>query len=334
LEDSKEAGILQVPGDLNIWVHQVLHRVVFDEEITSGQATEFAMLQRALLSKATTSQILPGSLYGLVGYKDILFSLHNYLEKYKVRLEERWRSALVGKDCSPSEDCLSQLASSVWDALYAAGGASVPAGIASGLALLYSSSASNPARDFEIPPGTAPQFFWECLRFFPPVYGVPYWTSRPSCYAMTHENTVYLNNSDGMTIPCPEPYEESATGAPPSNQWLGGRREVLDVGRAQRDKSRWGADADRFVVRPLETYNNNSVGFAEMAVDKTVAQGKNDRSCPARELAIAIGAIFFEEFVKDRWEVENADTDIKMDPFRAFEQIEPFDLVPAGGLMG
>merc|ERR1740121_1097743 len=164
---------------------------------------------------------MPGELYGIAGYKDLAGSVANKVLQYEKRLEIRFGRTLAGESCFPSPNCTRQLASAIWDSLYAAGGASLPAGLAAGLAVLYSSGNTNPARDFEIPAGMAPQFFWECLRYFPPVYGVPYWTKRPPCAGMNsdgtfsaYKRTFFLNNTEGMAFPCPTTVADSSTGAP------------------------------------------------------------------------------------------------------------------------
>jgi len=48
---------------------------------------------------------------------------------------------------------------------------------------------------------------------------------------------------------------------------------------------------------------DNSVGFAEMAEDSSVANGKMNRSCPGKTLALMIGEAFLKLFKKDEWEV-------------------------------
>jgi hypothetical protein len=45
-----------------------------------------------------------------------------------------------------------------------------------------------------------------------------------------------------------------------------GHRVTLHLGAANRDPSVWGADADKFRLRPLETYEAHFVGFAEGAI--------------------------------------------------------------------
>jgi len=318
-------GVLHVSWDLKIWTHQVLYKLVFGQATTWEEANAFCNLQTTMLAHGTVSQVLPGSLYGLLGVKDIAYSVEKTVKKYEELLLPRFGDRLKKFDCAPSPSCSLQLASGIFDALYAAGGLSVPGAIASGLGVLYSEHKTNPAKGFTIPLGKEAEFFWESLRYFPPVYGFPYWTTRPTCDGITPGDTIALELPYGQSEACPRLPVNTQTGFSPVNQWQGGARVVLDIGRAGWDEHRWGVNASKFVLRPQAEYKRNSLNFADMAVDAKVAGGKNNRVCPAKQLSIAMGAVFFQVFKKEDWIAHSAQ-DIEMDPFGPFTQISDFDL--------
>lgn len=250
-------------------------------------------------------------------------------------MEELWGDRLKLLDCSPTPTCSLQLASGLWDAFYAAGGLSLPGILQSGLAIVYSSSRTNPRPNFVIPKGKELNFVWECLRFIPPVYGFPHWEPRPACVGLSVEQTLALNKSQGQTAACPEQSVDANTGFPPVNQWCNGpdgrpcgKRVLLMLAAAQHDPKVWGPTADEFVLRPLADYNNYSVGFAEMAEDSRINNGLSDRSCPGKDLALKVGQIFWEEFDVSAW--TPVDSDIAIDPDDPLVQIPSFALKPVG----
>jgi len=187
-----------------------------------------------------------------------------------------------------------------WDALYAAGGLSVPGTINTGLGIMYSTSPDNPAPGASYEKAQALQFYWENIRFFPPVVGFPHWRTRPTCAGSTPEETAALNKPNGTSDACKLGADTSA-GYPQVNQYLGGVRDVPNLALAMSDPNKWGSDADEFKIRPLQEYIKNSVGFAEMAVDNQVAGGRMNRVCPGKTLALMIGTMFFEEFNRNDW---------------------------------
>lgn len=323
LAHRREAGALEVPNDLQVLVHQILHHVVFNDDLSWEEAEAFVVVQTKMVKLGTVSQFLPGSLYFFEGLGTVMEEVKEYIDRYAALLEKgKWASTLKEANCTPSVNCTVQFASSLYDALYSAGGLSVPGGIATGLGVLFSQSDSNPAVGLTIPPGKELEFFWESIRFFAPVYGFPYWPQRPRCIGLDDEATANLS-----TEACPKK-PENRKGMHPVNQWQGGIREVIFLAHAQKDKHRWGRNASDFIIRNLSDYNNNSVGFAEMAVDKSVDGGRNDRSCPGKDLALLIGRVFFEEMKLDNW-TSDAPGDIKLDPNGAVTQVDAFTLRPA-----
>merc|ERR1711972_920153 len=143
-----------------------------------------------------------------------------------------------------------------------AGGLSVPTGICTGLAVLYSKAANNPFPEGTYPKGKALNFYWENVRFFAPVVGFPHWTTRPTCAGGSAEDTAALNKSDGKTKTCPF-LKDGSTDGKDVNEYMGGVREVPNMALAMRDPAKWGNDASDFRIRSISEYGQNSVGFAE-----------------------------------------------------------------------
>merc|ERR1712187_800441 len=96
------------------------------------------------------------------------------------------------------------------------------------------------------------------------------------------------------------------TGYPAVNQYLGGIRHVPNLAVAMWDPRKWGNNSNQFALRPLRDYHENSVGFAEMAVDNLVAKGRMNRKCPGKSLALVIGTMFFEEFNRTKWRTHDS----------------------------
>jgi len=100
---------------------------------------------------------------------------------------------------------------------------------------------------------------------------------------------------------------------------------VLNLALAQRDSRRWGDDASEFKIRSLSEYIKKSVGFAEMARDDKVAEGRVNQHCPGKDLALMIGEAFFKAFNKTDWKVEGEPTAIEFAAgpsyFSAFELV-------------
>eukprot|EP00930_Biecheleria_cincta_P056023 TRINITY_DN4222_c1_g2_i1.p1 TRINITY_DN4222_c1_g2~~TRINITY_DN4222_c1_g2_i1.p1 ORF type:complete len:591 (-),score=93.10 TRINITY_DN4222_c1_g2_i1:287-1951(-) len=325
-------GQLTVTTDIQAWFYQVLYKLVFQKSIDFPVAQDFVKVQNSMVKLGTISQLISTPLYGLadsfLGLTSTKDGATRYVTEYLQLVEELWGEELSKLDCSPSPNCSLQLASGLWDGFYSAGGLSVPSGIMSGLAIMFSTSDTNPSPAHTIPKGKELEFFWECIRFIPPVYGFPHWeVSRPVCVSLTAEETQELNKSHGETLACPKPPVDRQTGFPPVNQWIGGHRVVLDLASAQKDPTVWGKGAaTEFRVRPLKDYETKSQGFAEMAVDDDVDNGRSNRVCPGKDLALAVGKLWWEEFKVGEWKAE--DPDIKIDPEGALVQIASFTLLP------
>lgn len=318
------AGELKVQEDVLAWVHTVLFKLAFGKEVDKNTTADFLKVQKAVVQMGTVSWLFPSFLYKLL--KPTVQSKAGFVGRYMKLVEEKYGDQLVGMDCSPSANCTVQLASGFFDALYSAGGLSVPQAIGSGIAVLYTTSDDTPngTKGFTMPKGKEAEFFWEVMRLMPPVLGYPQWTTRPKCYDGTAEETAALNFSDGKTKACKKTPAGPA-GYPSTNQYSGGHRLVIDLPSAQRDPEKWGEGANHsFRLRPLEDYEKLNRGFAEMSVDKSVANGNMDRVCPGKELALIMGTIWFEEMDLAKW--VPVDSDIAILPYQGPRAVKAFVL--------
>lgn len=332
-KERAEAGELNVMEDVSIWVHQVLMNTTLNWMVDYAYAKEFVKVQSNFFTYGTVSQVAPKSTYSTLGrflkMPQTRDAIAAYVRAYLPIVEERWGQKLANADCSPSKSRTVQLASMLLDGLLSTGGHFLPYGIRSGLAVLFSTSSSNPGNgQGELVAGHELEFFWECLRMIPPALGIPYWReTRPTCVGMTAEETQELTEYKGRTFACPKLDKNLWTGYPPVNQWDGGHRYVLGILLGQQDPHVWGEGADStFRVRPLQEYEKLSVGFNEMATNYGVNGGRSNRNCPAKELALLLGKLFFEEFDVSAWEAKDAN--IHIDSRGAASRVQPFTLLP------
>lgn len=307
LEERKSEGTLN-ETDLKVWFHQVGNVLTFKREVTREYALKFIDVQGRFLSLLTSSQLFPAKVYKhdplkMYALRDEVFA---FVLEYKKLLEEQYSHMIEGKDCSPSIDCYFQTAWGVFDAFVAAGGVSVPSTTFQALAAVFSRHESNPAgpQGITYKPEQALQLHWEAIRIFPPVVVFQYWNPRPTCAGLSAEETAMLNKPNGETEACPLGKPDASTGYPKVNQYEGGMRGLPNVAIAQLDPDIWGEDAYKFRLRPLELYDNYSLGFAETAVDPDVADGKMDRKCPGKQLALLMGSTFLKMFNPDQWFVD------------------------------
>mmetsp|Transcript_28015 Transcript_28015/g.63664 ORF Transcript_28015/g.63664 Transcript_28015/m.63664 type:complete len:880 (-) Transcript_28015:58-2697(-) len=300
LENAKENG-LQVVVDLKVLVHQILNHVALGRNVTAEYAAEFVELQSEVSVMQRTSQIMPSSMYSFLD--PMREKIDKYIDEYAPLIEAKYGAQLAGKDCSPSDSCARQAASMLFDTFYSIGGLSVPSTISTGIAILFSSHYTNPARKIKVPPEQAEAFYWENVRYFPPSIGFPHWERRPTCANLTEEATGALQQPDGKSQACPLGSIDEWTGFPTVNQAEGGERVVPNIGLAQSDPAKWGPDAHDFKLRSLDEYTRKSLGFAEGAVDFDVAGGAMNRNCPGKDLALLIGTTFFKMFDASEWAV-------------------------------
>jgi len=296
---------ISLPTDTTALVHQILWEVGLKRNVTFEYAKDFIAVQGSVVALGTISQLIPPILTG-VALGSLQEKVVGYVREYMPIIEDMYGDQLKLEDCSPSANCTVQAAAALWDALYAAGGLSVPGTINTGLGVLYTSNDNNPAPGATYSKSEALQFYWESIRVFPPVVGFPHWTTRPTCVGQDAEETARLQKPNGSSEACPLG-GDSMAGFPAVNQFMGGVREVVNIALAMSDPRKWGADATQFKVRALEDYGNYSVGFAEMAVNRNVAGGRMDRVCPGKALALLIGGTFFEEFDPSSWNLAGDD---------------------------
>lgn len=170
--------------DVKRWVHEELFRLIFpggqgnpiDVEEFIGVQQKFALFQP--LSVGMSENLLKSRFLGggviekLAEYHDMLVPL---VEKY-------YGAELEAKDCSPSPSCLDQLTAAFLDSLVSAGGLSVPGAITTGLWVLHANTKSYGStfpNNIKLDNTDPLPFFYESLRFFPPVVGFPWWEKPP-----------------------------------------------------------------------------------------------------------------------------------------------------------
>jgi len=311
LEDAKDRGI-KVSSDIRVLTHQILNKVALGRDVTWEYAQAFVDVQSQVVALGTVSQIAPDLAYDLV-FKSINTKIVAYVEEYDALLRQQFGGRLSPTACAPSVSCARQLASALYDTFYSAGGLSVPSTISTGLAVLFSTDAGNPSQGITVTSATARQFYWENIRYFPAVVGFPHWTRRPTCEGESRSTTDARQKPNGGSQACPLGSADSGTGFPKVNQYQGGDRVVPNLALAGFDPKKWGADADLFKIRPLAEYAK-SLNFAEAAVDNSVAQGKMNRDCPGKELAIMIGEKFFQLFKKEDWVQPRSNIDFTKRP--------------------
>lgn len=313
LADRKAKGSLN-HVDIKIWFHKVINKITFNRHVDDTYCRKFIATQGKFLSTQIISQSIPSVLYGQDPLKlgATRESVKQYVDEYKQLLLEQYADLLEGQDCSPSASCAHQAAYGIFDAFVAAGGVSVPGTIFQSLAVAFSTDPSNPAgKPLSYRTEEADQMIWEAIRIFPPVVVFPYWSPRPTCSGLDPAQTAALNHPNGETAPCPLGAPHKRTGFPEVNQYKGGKRWMPNVAIAQQDPDIWGEDAKIFKLRPLEHYEKYSLGFAEMAVDPNVANGRMNRMCPGRSLALLMGKTFLSMFRPDEWTV-NPEEPIKI----------------------
>lgn len=278
---------VSVQTDIIVWVHEQLFRRLFPKaDGLPYPAADFVSLQSSLTSLSTITQLLSDGLTELIA-GSTLAKLQDAFDAYRPLVQAEYGAELATADCSPMTDCVALATSNLLDVLFFAGGLSVPSGISTGLWVLHADTSSYGNTFPQNPTVTDPSaFFYESIRFFAPVVGFPWWTTPP----------------------------ERATDDTKS-QAKGGVRKILNVALANKDPNAWGEDAHQFRVRSHAAYANNFVGFADYAYDNSVADGKMNRNCPAKQLALQMGKAFFTEWDQEGWCTRDSS---------AYEEATPF----------
>jgi len=297
LTDRKRIG-LKVPDDIHAFTHQILNRVALNRKVTFKYAQDFVKMQQEMIALGTSSQLLDATQYETL--MPVREKVREYVKEYATIIKHQFGEKLAKQDCSPSPNCVNQVATAVFDSFSSIGGFSVATTITTGLGLLFSDHSSNPFPTASFTHDQALSFYWENIRFFPPVTGFPHWEKRPTCAGTSEAETAKLNAGDGKTRACTLGQPNLHTKFPEVNQYQGGKRVVGNIALAQQDPKKWGDDAHKFVIRPIEDYGK-SLGFGERAVDASLESGKMNRVCPGKDLALMIGTTFFELFTKDEW---------------------------------
>eukprot|EP01063_Lacrimia_lanifica_P037462 TRINITY_DN76_c0_g1_i9.p2 TRINITY_DN76_c0_g1~~TRINITY_DN76_c0_g1_i9.p2 ORF type:complete len:948 (+),score=484.43 TRINITY_DN76_c0_g1_i9:58-2901(+) len=266
---------MEVQADVKKWVHTELFKRVFPGARNPIDLDEFVENQNKVVSLSTVSQLLPDQLSFV--FDGPLKTLRSHYEKVRGLVRQYYGADLKALDarraCYPSASCVDQVASAVLDTLYFAGGLSVPSAISTGMWVLYADTSAHgttfPA-GYRVNKYDPVPFYYESMRFFAPVVGLPWWEQAPA-----------------------RKFDEAAS------QYDGGVRRVLNMALANKDPNVWGGDAHKFRVRPEAEYHEYFVGFAEHAVDADYPM--QSRKCPGKTLAVAMGAAWFGELEQMAW---------------------------------
>lgn len=298
IAEKKAEGKMAVQNDIKKFVHKLLIKIALNRDVSDAEAQTFVDFQSKLTTFSTIAQLVPAEILGrdvkdqlfsIIGAKALRDQASAYIDSFTNDVRALYSEEIEAgiNDCGSTQGgCVVQVASAILDTLFSAGGLSVPGGISTALGVLYSTDSSNPAGG-PITYDRATQsagIYYEAMRWFAPVVGFPYWSTKPS----------------------PATTEFNCEGKPCQNQYQGGVRHVMNLALANRDLRRWGRDAEEFKIRPHGEYVRNFIGFAEMAERNDVDNGRMNRNCPAKSLAIAIGKTFFKKFEQENWQLSPA----------------------------
>ena len=267
--------LLDVQTDIKRWVFEELFKLAYPGEVNPIPSADFVALQSGFLGLQPFVQLVPPFVGELMAEEVLekLSAVHDLLRMYT---EKHYGARVADGDCSPTEGgCLEQLTAAFLDTFISAGGLSVPSGISTALWVMYGDVASHGdmfPTNYTIDNNDVLPLYYESMRFFAPVVGFPWWD------------------------PAPERATDDF-----GSQFDGGHRTVLNLAFANRDPNVWGGDAHKFRVRPAAEYYEHFIGFAETAVDETVANGTMNRACPGKTTAIALGQAFLQNFNQSEW---------------------------------
>jgi len=154
-------------NDLKKWIQKYLHMVHMNIELSDEEATKFVKVQ----NKVLTSVVLPECLLNVccikAAFKGNLDFRAQLLQKYAEAIQQHQG----GWDRSVED--LTLLASAMLDSLMFAGGLSVGLVISCALGTVYSDE--SPCPDLELNEDTVDPIVWECVRYYSPVVGFPWY---------------------------------------------------------------------------------------------------------------------------------------------------------------
>eukprot|EP01063_Lacrimia_lanifica_P037456 TRINITY_DN76_c0_g1_i3.p1 TRINITY_DN76_c0_g1~~TRINITY_DN76_c0_g1_i3.p1 ORF type:complete len:1515 (+),score=784.46 TRINITY_DN76_c0_g1_i3:58-4602(+) len=299
---------MAIQADVKKWVFVENFKRVFPGAQNPIDLDEFVENQGSMTTLSTITQLLPDRVTtALFGGKIGVFRA-NY-EKVLNLVQVYYGAEMAEKDavkaCAPSKSCAHQLAGGIVDALYFAGGLSVPSAISTGMWVLYADTSAYGdmfPQDHQLDRQDPRAFFYESMRFFAPVVGLPWWEVAP----------------------------ERATD-PAGSQYAGGSRYVLNLALANKDPNAWGADAHQFRVRPLEQYHEYFIGFADFAENATYPT--QARSCPGKTLALAMGEAWFGVLDQEVWGSKNGAEKVQSGYKEQTPFVDEFDLHRRTGIV-
>ena len=229
-------------GDFKVWTMTVLHKIIFDIDLTWQESVEFSEMQKKILIIiAPSKNIMDNYIVNrALDIKNILAKKALWLERYKQAL----RTIFPQEISDLTEEQFIMLTSNLMDSLLFAGGQSIPTVLSYCVTLLYSDWLQEKLPDFTLNVNNLYQYVMEVIRFFPPVSGFV--------------------------------YKERSMGNAPS------QKIYLNLHMAQCDKKVWGDSAHDFKLRSLREYKdlmlawaNNSVGLNEFKNNSRVCPAKD-----------------------------------------------------------
>lgn len=245
-------------------VLKVLHRVALGIDLSDAEALELAALQTTLLGPAFLPPLLARTLLiqGLLTWR-CAATKRKYMEIYKAAVQRKW----PGEDWPERKVAL--VASGFFDAMWAAGGRSVP--LALDIVLGYILTRNRPPAllgvDFTVE-ANVKSLMVEAMRFHAPVTVFPQWVTSDGGNTWQHEYLVLDRAlSDPAVFPNP------------------------DVFRLDREAN-------------LEL----SVSWGDFALVDGDTAHPNSHACPGKELSISMVLAFVKEFQDlGPWNVTNDD---------------------------
>ena len=229
-------------SDFKIWTMIVLHKIIFDMDLSWDESKEFSEMQiKILVIIAPTENLINNYLVRkALNVDKILEQKAAWMAKYKIAIQNMYpvEMALM----TPEQ--ITMVTSNLMDSLLFAGGQSVPTVLSYCTTLLYSDWLRKKLPDFTLNIHNVYQYIMEVIRFFPPVSGFV--------------------------------YKERSMGGRPA------KKIYLNIHMAQCDKNAWGDDAYEFKLRPMKDYNelmlawaNSSVGDEERKYNSRVCPAKD-----------------------------------------------------------
>jgi len=246
--------------DYSVFVIMALWKIIVGLDITEAQATAFASIQFLSANLIEYPQAIAEECRRVSQVDIIRRAKQRYVNMIVDALNERRGELETIADAD--EDTVTSAAYAILDALFFAGGLSVPIVLRVGLREYYECSAGTESIDVSSKMDLKVMAM-ETIRSTPPV------------------NSAAYINGENLEDP--------------------GKRVVALLGLATVDESVYGEKPEEFRIRgDLNYYHSRSVNFADQAGPIDGLPGTN-RVCPARSLAVNMIAAFWDAAELNAW---------------------------------